>query len=238
MSTSPLSLKKIIIIVVILLAVIIGGYLAWQGFEGEFEATIPKDLGPLGELGSKCSGPGRFPCNIGLTCDLEGGQRGVDYGTCVKNETEAAEVVNEGDTCDQVTRACGPGLKCEKPEGEDEGVCVQMIPSSRPFIMSVVPEGMELISGAYKADPGTEITVRVRAVNVEGGELYLKPLWASHSGVMPEEKVSALERQGESNEYIGTFTVDEELGASLIAIMSDEDGQDAQVSINVAATFE
>lgn len=238
MNKSKLSIKKILAIVGVLIVVLIGGYLIWQGFEGESEDTLPEDLGPLGELGSKCSGPLRLPCNTGLTCDLEGGRHGEDYGTCVTDEREPAELMTEGQPCDQVTRACGPGLKCEIPEGAEEGTCVQMIPSTRPFIMSVIPEGMELISGAYQADPGTEVTVRVRAVNVEGGELYLKPLWVSHSGVLPDEKVSDLERQGESNEYIGTFTVDESLGASLIAVMSGEDGQDAQVSINVAASFE
>lgn len=239
MKMPQLSIKKTLAIVGVLLVVLIGGYLIWQGFEGESEDALPEDLGPLGELGSKCSGPLRLPCNAGLTCDLGDGQRGVDYGTCVKDDREPAELMSEGESCDQITRACGPGLKCEMPEGAEEGTCVQMIPSTRPFIMSVIPEGMKLVRGAYQAEPGTEVTVRVNAVNVMGGDLYLKPLWASHSGVQPEEKISELTKsEDDPNEYMGSFIVDERLGASLIAIMQGKDGQNVEVSVNVAATIE
>lgn len=231
-------MKKILVISAALIIVLAGGYLLWQSVESEPKTAVPEDMGPLGALGSKCSGPARLPCNPGLVCDLKDGEPGVDYGTCVNDDRESAELVAEGEACDQTTRACGPGLKCEMSEDEEEGVCVPVVVSTKPFIMSVEPEGMDLIKGAYQADPGTEITVRVRAVNVEGGDLYLKPLFVSHSGVLPDEKVSGLERQGDSSEYIGSFIVNEDLGASLIAVMRGEDGQDVQVSINVSATRE
>ncbi len=227
--------KTIVIAIIALIIVLLGGYLF---LSREGEAPAPSG-GGLGQEGSKCSGPERFPCMPGMVCMIpEDGAWGVDYGTCVKDEREPARVVGEGEVCNTVDTVCGAGLKCEIPEGQDQGTCEQMIPNTRPFIMSVIPEGMELDEGAYKAEPGTEVNVLVRAVNVDEGEIYLKPLWVSHSGVLEDEKVSELVETDTPNEYMASFTVEEELGASLIAIMRNEDGQEAQVSINVAAAIE
>jgi hypothetical protein len=239
MKNTPVSVKKMLIIAGIFAVLLIGGTFVWQAFEGRPEESAPaapRELGALGELGSVCGGAARLPCNPGLVCDIGGGEYGVDEGTCVKDEREPAELMAEGEPCDQKTRACGPGLTCDIPEGADEGTCVQAPVSTHPFIMSVIPEGMELIGGAYRADPGTEITVRVHAVNVERGEIYLKPLEVSHAGVLEEEKVADLEAADAPDEYTASFTVDDDLGASLIAVMRNGDGQEAQVSIHVASS--
>jgi hypothetical protein len=236
MKMPSFSIKTLGIAVAVLLILLAGGYLLWQGLEnGPEEAQ--EDLGPLGALGSVCGGEARLPCNPGLVCDLQGGRPGIDRGRCVKDERVPAEQMGEGEPCDKLLHLCGPGLACQIPEGAEEGTCEMVFFSDGPFIMSVVPEGMDLVGGSYQAPPGTEVTVHVNAVNVDMGDLYLKPLSASHAGVLPDEKVSELERQGDSNEFLGSFTVDRDLGASLVALMYGEDGQEVQVSINVASSL-
>jgi hypothetical protein len=239
MKNTPVSVKKMLVIAAVFAVLLIGGTFVWQAFEGRPEESAPaapRELGALGELGSVCGGSARLPCNPGLVCDIGGGEYGVDEGRCVKDERDQAELMAEGEPCDQKTRACGPGLMCDIPEGAEEGTCMQAAPFTRPFIMSVIPEGMELISGAYRADPGSKITVRVHAVNVERGEMYLKPLEVSHAGVLEEEKVADLEAAVAPDEYTASFTVEEDLGANLIVVMRNGEGEEAQVSIHVASS--
>jgi hypothetical protein len=224
--------KTIVIAIIALIIVLLGGYLFLSN-EGE-EPTASG--GGLGQEGSRCSGPERLPCMPGMVCEIpENGTWGVDYGVCVEDDRPPATVVNEGETCNNVDVVCGMGMKCVISEGQSEGRCEQMVPNTRPFIMSVIPEDMELENGAYRANPGTEIIVRVHAMNVEEGEIYLKPLWVSHSGVMEDEKVGDLMETDTLDEYTASFIVEEDLGASLIAVMRNADGQEASVSINVAA---
>ncbi|MBD3251615.1 hypothetical protein GF380_04155 [Candidatus Uhrbacteria bacterium] len=238
MKETQSSVKKFLIPVGIIILAALIGLAVWMSMESKTGANRPTDLGPLGAQGSVCGGPERFPCNPGLICDLDAESEFEDYGRCVTDEREPATVVGEGEMCDNESRVCPPGFGCEIPAGETEGTCAVMTPDTRPFIISVVPEGMELIKGSYQAPVGEEVTVKVRAVNVDTGELYLKPLWSSHSGVLPEEKIADLEETTEPNVYQARFTVEEKLLANLITIMEREDGQEAQLSINVAAQFE
>lgn len=222
--------KVLVALAIVAVILLLAGILFLMN-EGEPEPEVTTQIGAPE---ARCGGPNRLPCAPGYVCDVPEGQFATQEGVCIPDTRPEANFVGEGEVCDDAGIKCGPGLRCVFASGASEGVCESLF-ESRPFIMSVIPEEMELVGGSYRAAPGTEVTVRVRAVNVAGGDLYLKPLTASHSGVMPEEKISPLTPAEMPNEYKGSFTVPEFLGADLIAVMEGRDGQEVDVSINVSS---
>jgi len=226
-STWPAKLIITTIISFVLLFVIVGLLLALAGAE---MPTRTKKAPGLGEIGARCGGPSILPCMPGTVCSVPPERWASEEGVCIKDGRPAQAMRNEGEPCGGENEQCGWGLVCSA------GKCTDMITPDKPFIAAVVPEGMELTAGSYRAAIGTKVEVRVHAANVTGGALYLKPMTASYIGVRPEDKASDLVPvQGMPNEYVGSFTVTKYLGADLIAVMQGTDGQDVTLGVNVVA---
>lgn len=189
----------------------------------------------LGEAGSRCGGPMILPCGEGFVCSVTPDRWAAEEGVCIKDTRPPAIVKNQGDTCGGENERCAWGFVCQPKTDGTAPTCQPMIPGEKPFIMAVIPQAMELVSGMYQAKPGTTIPVTVRATGVTGGALYLKPSTASHTGVLPEEKVSDLTASGVQNEYRGTFKVSKHLGGELIAVMTGKDGQEITLGVTVGA---
>lgn len=146
---------------------------------------------------------------------------------------EDVRIVQEGEACGEESVVCGPGLTCADPV-DGKWVCVSISPDGHPFIAAILPEGMELEAGAYRAEAGKPIQVTVRAVNVSGGALYLKRPNAPEDSFEDAEKVSDLQSRDIANEYEGTFALEKGMEGSLYAIMHGNDGQEVRLSVNVA----
>jgi hypothetical protein len=199
-------------------------------------ASKPSTPPGLGELGATCGGPSILPCKPGLVCDVPPERWAIDEGKCIKDTRPAPTMRNEGESCGGANEQCGWGLVCTIPSGQAMGTCTSMTPEDRPFIMAVIPQGMALVQGSYRANVGTKVDVLVRATGVTGGALYLKPLTASYNGVQPKDKVSDLTPAKDAqNEYSGSFTVSKNLGAELIAVMTGTNGQEVSVPVKVQA---
>jgi len=106
---------------------------------------------------------------------------------------------------------------------------------NKPFIMAIIPEKMDLIDGAYRATAGSVIRVRVRAINVVNGTLYFKSKDSKQVDVQESEKVSDLQPSDLPGEYEASFTVQKDTAGLLVAVMKGADGQEVQLSVNVAS---
>jgi hypothetical protein len=187
----------------------------------------------LGEIGATCGGPSILPCLPGNACSVPPERWAVEEGVCIRDPKPAKMVKNAGESCGGENEECAWGLSCAN------GTCAAMLAPDKPFIGAVIPEGMELIAGSYRAPVGTKVTVRVKAVNVGGGAIYLKSMAASYTGVRPEDKAGDLTPvPGVPDEYESAFTVTKHLGADLIAVMDGADGQKVTLGVNVAAQEE
>lgn len=163
-------------------------------------------------------------------------QEGEDPEDLTEEKTLSVEVqiIKEGEECGGANAACGPGLTCTSPE-TGKRTCVSIAPDGHPFIAAILPEGMTLESGAYRADAGKPIQVTVRAVNVTGGALYLKPVGSNDQEMRPEEKVADLTPRAVANEYEGMFALGDNMQGGLYVVMQAKDGQEVRLSVNVAA---
>jgi hypothetical protein len=158
-------------------------------------------------------------------------------GQVAKAETpkqEDVQTVREGEECGAERIACGPGLTCADPV-DGKRVCVSISPDGHPFIAAILPEGMELEAGAYRADVGKPIQVTVRAVNVNGGALYLIPAGSHEAEANSDQKVAELTPRSVANEYEGMFALGNGMEGSLYAVMQGTNGQEVRLSVNVAA---
>lgn len=222
-----------IIVALVLLFVLIGLMLALFG--AQTGPSAPREVPGLGQLGAPCGGPSILPCMPGTVCSVPPARWAEAEGICVKDTRPAPAMKAEGERCDGENEACGWGFVCAAKEGAEGRVCVSMATSNKPFILVVIPEGIALVSGSYRAPVGAKVAVTVRALNATGGALYLKSSAASYTGVRPADKISDLVPSGTLNEYTGAFTVSEHLGAELIAVMQGVNGQEASLGVTVGA---
>lgn len=170
-----------------------------------------------------------------LYMQQEGESEGLDPVAKVEApKQEDVRIVQEGEECGGENIACGPGLACTDP-ADGKRMCVSISPDGHPFIAAILPEGMELEAGAYRADAGKPIQVTVRAVNVTGGALYLVPAGSDGAEAKPEERVANLAPRTIENEYEGMFALGDGMEGSLYAVMQGKNGQDVRLSVNVAA---
>lgn len=146
----------------------------------------------------------------------------------------AVRTLQEGEECGTADAVCASGLTCADPV-DGKRVCVSIAPDGHPFIAAILPEGMELEAGAYRADAGKPIQVTVRAVNVTGGALYLVPAGSDGAEAEPDQKVANLAPRSIANEYEGMFALGDGMTGSLYAIMQGTNGQEVRLSVNVAA---
>jgi hypothetical protein len=220
------------VISLVLVFVVVGLLLTLVG--GKPQQTAKGTPG-LGELGAACGGPMILPCSPGSVCSVSPDRWATEEGVCVKDTRPAPVTKNQGEPCNGENEQCAWGFVCQTMAGESEKTCQPMIPGEKPFIMAIIPDMMKLISGMYQAKEGTKVPVTVRATGVTGGALYLRPLTASHTGVLPGEKISDLAASDVQNEYKGSFTVSKHLGAELIAVMQGKDGQEITLGVTVGA---
>ena len=218
-------------IAILAILILLGGFLYMQS-EGEAE---PESNAPvqLGILGAKCGGPERYPCNPGLKCSISLEDDQINHGICIEDNRLPGIMVENGEACDGITTVCHPGSSCE--ENGDGKVCIASTDQDRPFIFSVIPQNMELVRGTHYPADDQEIVIRVRAMNVTEGNLYLKPVWSSQSELIESEKIADLSPTDKEGIYEGRLTFPEKMAGVLIAVMTDEDGQKVQLSINVAS---
>lgn len=229
-SRIPLTNPAILIGFFVILLSVIGLFIL---FTSQKKSSMPPP--GLGELGAACGGPSILPCMPGLVCSVPPERWATDEGVCVKDTRPQPVTKNDGESCGGENEVCAFGLTCEIASGTTSGMCRPMMPSNHPFILAIIPEGMKLVKGAYTAKTGTTVKVTVRATDVSEGKLYLKPSTASYAGVRPEDQVGDLAPSDVPNEYHGQFTVSDHLGAQLIAVMKDRDGQEVSLGITVAA---
>lgn len=84
----------------------------------------------LGEFGSRCGGPQRYPCKPGLVCDVT--VDGLESaGVCVKDTRTVYPAGQKGDLCDE-ERGCAPGLVCDHAGASATGTCLGVATSSAP----------------------------------------------------------------------------------------------------------
>jgi hypothetical protein len=106
---------------------------------------------------------------------------------------------------------------------------------TKPFIMAIIPGDAVLDGGAYRTSVG-KMNVRVRAINVESGILYFKPSTSKQIDVQPDEKVGDLQPSKDlPGEYVLPFELKKGMSGLLIAVMKGKDGQEIQLSVNVAS---
>lgn len=105
----------------------------------------------------------------------------------------------------------------------------------KPFIMAIIPGEAVLEGGSYRISPST-LRVRVRAVNVTGGSLYFKPASSKQIEVQSDEKIGDLTPSSDlPGEYELPFELKKDMSGLLIAVMKGNNGQEVQLSVNVAA---
>jgi hypothetical protein len=98
------------------------------------------------------------------------------------------------------------------------------------FIKAIIPGDATLKDGAYRMKVDSKLDVRVQTINATGGVLYFKS-----SENESEEKIADLQPSDVSGEYQAAFEVKKDMSGLLIAVMKGNNGQEAQVSVNVAA---
>lgn len=105
---------------------------------------------------------------------------------------------------------------------------------NKPFIMAIVPGEAQMEQGAYQLQSGTKLRVLVRAINVENGTLYFKPSDSKELTIQENEKIADLTPSDLPGEYMTTIDVKKDMAGLLIAVMKGKDGQEVQLSVNVA----
>jgi hypothetical protein len=106
---------------------------------------------------------------------------------------------------------------------------------NKPFIMAMIPGDAVLENGSYQITAGAKLHVRIRAINVENGMLYYKPMDSKQKGLIESEKVGELLPSDLPGEYEVEFGVQKDTSGLLIALMKGKDGQEVQLSVNVTA---
>lgn len=142
-----------------------------------------------------------------------------------QSDQQVASSTTSGSSSSSVTEVSVQGEPMTVSDGQD----------NKPFIMAIIPEKMDLIDGAYRAAAGSTIRVRVRAINVVNGTLYYKSKDSKQVDVQQSEKVSDLKPSDLPGEYETTFKVDKNTAGLLVAVMKGTDGQEVQLSVNVAS---
>lgn len=94
----------------------------WDFMNRPNTSGVTSDPQQLGQLGSACGGPERYPCIPGTLCTVPSG---ATYGTCTtdpagKAKTSPADV---GEACDD-RRPCLPGLECQGSPNAPGRICV------------------------------------------------------------------------------------------------------------------
>lgn len=117
---------------------------------------------------------------------------------------------------------------------QGEPMVVSDAQGSKPFIMAIIPGDLQLEDGAYRAKTGSKINVRVRSLNVENGVLYFKTKDSKDQSVQESEKLGDLVPSDLPGEYELPFEFKKDTAGLLIAVMKGKDGQEVQLSVNVA----
>ncbi|OGL79243.1 hypothetical protein A3E39_00485 [Candidatus Uhrbacteria bacterium RIFCSPHIGHO2_12_FULL_60_25] len=83
---------------------------------------VPPAPASLGERGTSCGGPGRWPCKPGLVCTVAPDEWTTKTGECVTDTRPVYPPGSAGNACDN-ERGCAPGLVCDRT-GVAAGTCV------------------------------------------------------------------------------------------------------------------
>lgn len=105
---------------------------------------------------------------------------------------------------------------------------------SKPFIMALIPGDAVLENGVYSAPIGSKLRIRVRAINVENGVLYYRPNGSVGAELNKGQEIGVLKPSDIPGEYEVEFEVREDTSGLLVALMKGKDGQEVQLSVNVA----
>jgi hypothetical protein len=130
---------------------------------------------------------------------------------------------------DRFSSASGTGSIAEVTV-EGDPLTVSQGEGNALFIKAIIPGDATLKDGAYRMKVDSKLDVRVQTINATGGVLYFKS-----SENESEEKIADLQPSDLSGEYQAAFEVKKDMSGLLIAVMKGNNGQEAQVSVNVAA---
>ena len=197
-----------------------------------FPSTSTAQKAPgLGEEGSACGGPMRLPCMPGLQCESSPDE---ELGVCVKAapSAEPYTVRKENEACGDAAGRCDVGLVCKMSPGTANGVCIAET-GTAPKVLSLKLDGMQQSQGWYIADPGTNVTITVLAVNADSASVYLTPKGTETAS--ERTKLLDLTKQ-KGGTFVGTFKVPVGLLDDFEVIVRDANGLESGMAVNVSAT--
>jgi hypothetical protein len=168
----------VVAVILIILVPVYLGYITFMSIRTTPNAMTPGSSAdkqvpstynePLGEAGSHCGGPSHLPCRPGLKCSNDP-MKVESLGVCQAasaTTTSASGYVQLGGVCasEGSEGFCATGLFCH---GVDELSTCEKMDATAPHVASLKFDGLQPVGGGYQGTAGTDVTIRVQAVNAD-----------------------------------------------------------------------